>query len=184
MTRSDSRHRRHDMPFGAELVPGGVRFRPWAPIAKSVDVLLFKDGAPQALPMEQKADGWFELISHAAHAGSRYKFRIDSGVQVPDPAARANEDIEGASVVVDSLKYEWHSGSWPCRPWHEAVIYELHVGTFTPEGTFAGVESKLYHLVELGVTVIELMPIADFPGARGWGYDGVLLFAPDAAYGT
>src|SRR6185436_16983638 len=97
---------------------------------------------------------------------------------------RANDDVDGASIVVDPLEYEWHDQSWCGRPWHEAAIYELHVGTFSPEGTFAGVESRLDHLVQLGITVIELMPIADFPGTRGWGYDGVLPFAPDAAYGT
>ncbi|HEV7714103.1 MAG TPA: malto-oligosyltrehalose trehalohydrolase [Steroidobacteraceae bacterium] len=177
------RHR-HEMPFGAELVEGGVRFRLWAPAAKSVDLLHLQDGEPQALPMSALPDGWFELITHTATTGSRYKFRIDGGVEVPDPAARANEDIEGASVVVDALKYEWRTETWRGRPWHEAIIYELHVGTFTPEGTFAGVESRLDHLVQLGITVIELMPVADFPGERGWGYDGVLPYAPDAAYGT
>ncbi len=134
--------------------------------------------------MNAAGDGWYELISPSASAGTRYKFRIDDDVEVPDPAARANEDIEGASIVVDPLKYEWRTEQWRGRPWHEAVIYELHVGTFSPEGTFAGIETRLDHLVELGITVIELMPIADFPGDRGWGYDGVLPFAPDAAYGT
>ena len=172
------------MPFGAELVEGGVRFRLWAPAAKAVAVRLFEESGRRALPMTPQPGGWFELITHAAQAGSRYKFRIDGGVEVPDPAARANEDIEGASVIVDALKYEWRTETWRGRQWHEAAIYELHVGTFTPEGTFAGVESRLDHLVHLGITVIELMPIADFPGERGWGYDGVLAFAPDAAYGT
>ncbi len=172
------------MPYGAALVEGGVRFRLWAPAASSVTLLLFEQGAPLAQEMTPQGEGWYELTTNAAHAGSRYKFRIDGGVEVPDPAARANEDIEGASVVVDALKYEWGNEHWRGRPWHEAVIYELHVGTFTPEGTFAGIESHLDHLVQLGITVIELMPIADFPGERGWGYDGVLPFAPDAAYGT
>jgi len=172
------------MPFGAEIVEGGVRFRLWAPAAKSVALLLYEDGAPRALEMNQQPGGWFELVTNAAHVGTRYKFRIDGGPEVPDPAARANEDIEGASVVVDPLKYRWRHVDWRGRPWHEAVIYELHVGTFSPEGTFAGIEARLDHLVQLGITVIELMPIADFPGDRGWGYDGVLPYAPDAAYGT
>src|SRR5688500_1076254 len=147
MTSPDSRHRRHDMPFGAQIVEGGVRFRLWAPIAKSVVVLLYEDGGPHALPMNQQADGWFELVTNAARAGSRYKFRIDGGVEVPDPAARANEDIEGASVVIDPLKYEWRNDGWRGRPWHEAVIYELHVGTFSPEGTLAGIEARRERLV-------------------------------------
>jgi len=172
------------MPFGAELVEGGVRFRLWAPAAKSVVLRLFEKAGPHALPLNPRPGGWFELVTDAARAGSRYKFRIDGGVEVPDPAARANEDIEGASIVIDPGSYDWGDADWRGRPWHEASIYELHVGTFTPEGTFAGVESRLDHLVNLGVTVIELMPIGDFPGARGWGYDGVLPFAPDAAYGT
>ena len=172
------------MPFGAELVEAGVRFRLWAPAAKSVVLRLYEDSGPLSFPMNQQPGGWFELITHAARAGSRYKFCIDGGVEVPDPAARANEDIEGASVVIDALKYEWRTESWRGRPWHEAAIYELHVGTFTPEGTFAGIESRLDHLAHLGITVIQLMPIADFPGERGWGYDAVLPFAPDAAYGT
>ena len=172
------------MPFGATLVEEGVRFRLWAPGAKSVVLLLYAEGTPHAQEMTPQPEGWYELTTNAAHAGTRYKFRIDGGVEVPDPAARANEDIEGASIVADPLKYEWRTEHWRGRPWHEAVIYELHVGTFTPEGTFSGVESRLDHLVELGITVIELMPIGDFPGERGWGYDGVLLYAPDAAYGT
>jgi maltooligosyltrehalose trehalohydrolase len=103
---------------------------------------------------------------------------------MPDPASRANpDDIHGPSEVIDPLAYEWDDEAWRGRPWNEAALYELHVGTFSPEGTFAGAEKKLGHLVELGITVIELMPIADFPGKRGWGYDGVLQFAPEAAYG-
>ena len=118
-------------------------------------------------------------------AGSRYRFQIDGGLLVPDPASRANpDDVHGASRVVDPLAFDWNDGHWRGRPWEEAVVYELHVGTFTPQGTFAGVESKLDYLRELGVTAIELMPIADFPGRRNWGYDGVLPFAPDASYGT
>ena len=123
-------------------------------------------------------------VTGEARAGSRYRYRIDGKTEVPDPASRRNpDDIHGPSEVIDPAAFEWDDDAWRGRPWHEAVVYELHVGTFSPEGTFAGVETKLDHLVELGVTAIELMPIADFPGKRGWGYDGVLQFAPESAYG-
>jgi malto-oligosyltrehalose trehalohydrolase len=171
------------MPFGAEIVDGGVRFRLWAPTADKVSLVLLTNTGPRAVEMTPQDKGWFEILTEHARAGTRYKFRIDGGVEVPDPAARANDDTEGASIVVDPHSYEWKDDAWRGRQWHEAAIYELHVGTFTPEGTFAALESRLDHLVKLGITVIELMPIGEFPGTRGWGYDGVLPYAPDAAYG-
>jgi malto-oligosyltrehalose trehalohydrolase len=178
--------RRHAMPFGCELLPAGsARFRLWAPVAREVVVRLH-DGSSNAqnLPAAPVGSGWFELEHPSVRAGDRYHFIID-GQAVPDPASRWNpDDIHGASAVVDPLAFDWQDAEWAGRPWHEVVLYELHVGTFTPAGTFAGVEQRLDHLVELGVTAIELMPVADFPGARDWGYDGALLFAPDAAYGT
>jgi maltooligosyltrehalose trehalohydrolase len=181
-----SLQRRHSMPFGAELTSDGqVRFRLWAPAAHEVELMLQNGSdAPRPLEMGAQAEGWFELVTGEARAGSRYRYRIDGKMEVPDPASRSNpDDIHGPSEVIDASAFEWGDGDWRGRPWHEAVIYELHVGTFTPEGTFAGAAEKLDHLVELGVTVIELMPIADFPGKRGWGYDGVLQFAPESSYG-
>jgi maltooligosyltrehalose trehalohydrolase len=178
--------RRHDMPFGAELTADGqVRFRLWAPAANEVELMLHQEaGEPRPLKMSAQPGGWFELLTGEARAGSRYRYRIDGKTEVPDPASRRNpDDIHGPSEVIDPAAFEWDDDAWRGRPWHEAVVYELHVGTFSPEGTFAGVEKKLDHLVELGVTAIELMPIADFPGKRGWGYDGVLQFAPESAYG-
>jgi maltooligosyltrehalose trehalohydrolase len=175
------------MPFGAELVEdGAVRFRLWAPAAKRVDLVLTDaKGAARDIGMQALADGWFELVSAEAEAGSLYRFRIDGKQEVPDPASRRNpNDVHGPSEVIDPRSFEWDDDDWHGRPWHEAVVYEVHVGTFSPEGTFAGVEARLDHLVELGITVIELMPVADFPGTRGWGYDGVLLYGPEAAYGT
>jgi maltooligosyltrehalose trehalohydrolase len=178
--------RRHEMPFGAELTASGkVRFRLWAPAAHEVELMLHQEaGKPQALKMSAQAGGWFELTTGEARAGSLYRYRIDGKTEVPDPASRSNpQDIHGPSEVIDPAAFEWDDTDWRGRPWHEAVVYELHVGTFSPEGTFAGVEKRLDHLVALGVTAIELMPIADFPGKRGWGYDGVLQFAPESAYG-
>jgi malto-oligosyltrehalose trehalohydrolase len=134
--------------------------------------------------MSAQKNGWFALHIPTAKAGTRYAFHIDGDLTVPDPAARFNpDDIHGASEVIDPHAYAWNDGAWRGRPWHEAVIYELHVGTFTREGTFAAAIERLDDLAALGITAIELMPVADFPGRRNWGYDGVLQFAPDAAYG-
>jgi maltooligosyltrehalose trehalohydrolase len=176
--------RLHRMPFGAELLDDGrVRFRLWAPAAQAVNVLL-TDGE-QELPMQALSEGWFEAVSDRAQVGDAYRFEIDGKLQVPDPASRFNlDDVQGPSTIVDPTTFKWTDTQWRPRPWHEAVVYELHVGTFSPEGTYAGIEKRLDHLVDLGITTIELMPLADFPGRRGWGYDGVLPFAPDAAYGT
>jgi maltooligosyltrehalose trehalohydrolase len=170
------------MPFGAEFLGDGqVRFRLWAPAARRVDVAL--DGGA-ILPMWSRAGGWFELVTGHAGAGSLYRYRIDGGASVPDPASRCNPaDVHGPSQVVDPQAFDWQDAAWRGRPWEEAVIYELHVGAFTPQGSFAAVEPHLDYLAGLGVTAIELMPVADFPGARNWGYDGVVPFAPDSRYG-
>jgi maltooligosyltrehalose trehalohydrolase len=175
------------MPFGAEItVDGRVRFRLWGPAAQQVDLALTDErGIVQMLPMNKLDEGWFELITDQARAGSLYRYLIDGKMEVPDPASRRNpSDVHGPSEVVDPTGFDWSDDEWRSRPWHEAVVYELHIGTFTPEGTFAGAEAKLPHLAELGITAIELMPIADFPGTRGWGYDGVLQYSPEATYGT
>jgi maltooligosyltrehalose trehalohydrolase len=174
----------HHMPFGAEMVePGRTRFRLWAPAAREVALVLAQDTRSDRLAMEQAEGGWWQLTARAT-ASTRYRYVVDGGRGVPDPASRFNpDDVHGASEVVDPAAFQWEDGGWRGRPWEEAAIYELHVGTFSPEGTFAGVEARLDYLSDLGVTAIELMPVADFPGRRGWGYDGVLPYAPDAAYG-
>ena len=173
--------RRHGMPFSAAVIDGGVRFRLWAPSAR--DVALCLEGGPE-LPMPEAGGGWRELVTREAGAGSRYRFRINGELLVPDPASRYNPgDVHGASEVIDPEAFDWQDDAWRGRLWDEAVIYELHVGSFSEAGSFAGVEQKLDHLAGLGITAIELMPVADFPGSRNWGYDGVLPFAPDASYG-
>ncbi|WP_341991015.1 malto-oligosyltrehalose trehalohydrolase [Azorhizobium sp. AG788] len=173
--------RAHVMPFGAMLVRGGVHFRFWAPGVEAVGLNLL-DGP--LLPMTREHGGWHHLVTDQARPGARYMFRLPDGLDVPDPASRFQpEDVHGPSEVIDPAAYPWRDGTWRGRPWHEAVIYELHVGTFTPQGTFAAAAEKLDHLADLGITAIEIMPVADFPGARNWGYDGALLFAGDAAYG-
>jgi maltooligosyltrehalose trehalohydrolase len=176
----------HSMPFGAEVIPGGgVRFRLWAPGARRVDLCLSgAAGGERVLAMKRLGQGWYEVMSGEAGPGGLYQYTIDGALRVPDPTSRCQAgDVHGQSEIVDPLSFRWEDPLWGGRPWEEAVIYELHVGTFTPEGTFAGVSSRLDYLVDLGVTAIELMPIADFPGGRNWGYDGVLPFAPDGAYG-
>ncbi len=173
----------HSMPFGAQLTEDGrVRFRLWAPGAQAVDLLL--DDPEQVLPMAAQGDGWFELVTDRAGPGSRYRFRPDGDLAVPDPASRYNPGgVHGVSEVVDPGAHAWRDTGWRGRPWEETVLYELHVGSFTPDGSFRAVIERLDYLKALGVTAVELMPVADFPGRRDWGYDGVLLYAPAHVYG-
>jgi maltooligosyltrehalose trehalohydrolase len=165
--------------FGANLIaPGRVHFRIWAPAQRRVSVAI--EGRP-SVPMTANEAGWFEA-DVACAPGTRYHYVLQDGTKVPDPAARAQaRDVHGDSVVVDPESYQWRCRQWRGRPWREAVFYELHVGAL---GGFNGVASELPRLAELGVTAVELMPIAEFPGARNWGYDGVLPFAPERSYGS
>ena len=166
-------------PFGPQLSRNGVAFRLWAPAAKRVELML-----DSAHPMTALPGGWYEVKVSDAGTGTRYKYLIDGAAAIPDPASHFQpEDVAGPSEVVDHRQFEWQNVRWQGRPWHEAVILELHVGTFTPEGTFRAAIDKLDHLAQTGFTAIELMPIADFAGRRNWGYDGVLLYAPDSSYG-
>lgn len=176
--------RSHRMPFGAELqADGKVRFRLWAPAVKEVALCVEAD-RPISLSMKSSQDGWFEIITDQAAVGSKYSFQITGGNKVPDPASRFQPaDVQGPSKVINPAAFDWTDSEWRGRPWEEAVIYELHVGTFAPEGTFRALQAKLDYLRELGVTAIELMPVSDFPGSRNWGYDGVLPYAPDSSYG-
>ena len=174
------------MPFGATLLDsGGTRFALWAPGLPEVTLELQADAAWRRLPMAALDHGWHRLDVAKARAGTRYRYVMPDGLQVPDPASRANpDDVHGASMVVDPRAYNWGDANWRGRPWHEAVIYELHVGTFTPEGSYAAAQARLPALAEFGITAVELMPVAEFPGRRNWGYDGVLPFAPESSYGT
>lgn len=180
---------RHSMPFGAEMLGGdGVRFRIWAPGIPEIVLEWSKGGEGEDwrdMPMQRDAAGWHERVLAQAAVGDRYRYRLPDGLRVPDPASRRNpDDVHGPSEVVDPQAYTWRDDAWTGRPWQEAVIYEMHVGAFTPEGSFEAARQRLQALAELGITAIELMPIADFPGRRNWGYDGVLPFAPDTSYGT
>ncbi len=172
------------MPFGAEVIDGGVRFGLWAPAAQRVELCLEGPGRERILATEAQPDGWFRLETEAAQPGTLYRYRIDGGVRVPDPASRFQpRDVHGPSQVLDPGHWIWGDGAWRGRPWEETVLYELHVGTFTPQGTYRGVAQRLPALVDLGVTAVELMPVAEFAGVRNWGYDGVLPFAPERCYG-
>lgn len=151
----------------------------WAPRARKMEVVL--DG--EAKPMRRQEGGWWE-VTEPVKAGSRYVFRIDGGPERPDPRSGFQpHGVHGPSCVVDHGRFGWHDEGWTGLDWAGAVLYELHVGTFSPEGTFDGAIPLLDYLVDLGVTAIEVMPVAEFSGTRGWGYDGVNLFAPHHAYG-
>ena len=175
------RYRRR-LPVGAETDGRLTRFRLWAPSVAQLALQL--DTAPDPIPMRPAGGGWFELESDAAPPGTAYRFLLPDGLAVPDPASRAQQqDVHGPSLVVDPAAYHWVHPEWRGRPWEETVLYELHVGTFSETGDFDGVRRRLGELAELGVTAVELLPVADFPGRWNWGYDGVLPFAPDRAYG-
>jgi len=172
------------LTIGARLDGDGVRFRVWAPTSKGVDVIVYGPSAERVEPLEREAGGYFSGRVEGIGPGARYRYRLDGGESYPDPASRSQpEGVHGPSEVVDPSAYRWQDAGWEGRPLEEMVIYELHVGTFTPEGTFAAAADRLPHLLDLGVTAIEVMPIASFPGERNWGYDGVNLFAPATVYG-
>lgn len=193
-------HVAHEMPFGATVLPqGGTLFSLWAPAARAVQLQLEGQPgrSPRIVPAQRQDDGLFHVTVPSAWSGTRYRWLVGKGSEadpdaegellaVPDPASRYNpEGPHGPSEVVDPRAFAWHEAEaeWTGRPWHESVIYELHVGSFTPEGSYAAAAARLPELLALGISVVELMPLASFPGRFGWGYDGVLPFAPHAAYG-
>jgi len=167
---------------GAEVSGDGGSFRVWAERVGSVELVL-SDGREIALTPE--AGGWFSANVPDVGAGAHYAFRLDGGVPLADPASRAQVSAPDSwSVLVDPSAYRWKHSDWRGIPAHGQVIYEIHVGTFTKGGTWAAAAELLPHLVALGVTVVEMMPIADFRGRFGWGYDGALSYAPTGLYGT
>ena len=172
-------------PIGAEIAPqGGVHFRVWAPRRQTVEVV-FEGGAgigPRRL--ESEPGGYHSGLITDAQDGSLYRFRLDGGDAFPDPASRFQpEGPHGPSQVVDPARFQWTDNAWRGVPGHDQVIYEMHIGTFTRAGTYEDARRELPELAHTGITVIELMPLADFPGRFGWGYDGVGLYAPVAIYG-
>ncbi|MGH9457352.1 MAG: malto-oligosyltrehalose trehalohydrolase [Thermoanaerobaculia bacterium] len=173
---------RRRFPIGAEPAGAGVDFRVWAPAARRVFVELEPSGS---FELDAEGDGYFRGLVRDAAAGALYRFRLDDGDAFPDPASRFQpEGPFGPSQVVDPAAFDWSDGSWPGPAQKGHVVYEMHVGTFTREGTWTAAAEHLPFLRDVGVTILEVMPVADFPGEFGWGYDGVNLFAPTRLYGT
>jgi maltooligosyltrehalose trehalohydrolase len=178
------------LPVGAEvLAEGGVHFRVWAPGRRRVDVVLENESGDQqtrSVKLEPEGDGFFSGHAAEATVGSLYRYRLDGRSELfPDPTSRFQpQGPHGPSQVIDPEAFRWSDHAWPGTPLHGQVIYELHVGTFTKEGTWEAASGELTELAALGITVIEVMPVAEFPGRFGWGYDGVDLFAPTRLYGT
>jgi malto-oligosyltrehalose trehalohydrolase len=167
--------------WGANFIAAGtVHFRVWAPGQAKITLRL----SGKDTQMTAAENGWFETVATGVSAGEAYQFVLADGMAVPDPASRSQQaGVSSPSLVTSSESYQWQNADWAGRPWEESVIYELHVGTFTPQGTFCAAMEKLPYLAETGVTMIEVLPLAQFGGNRGWGYDGVLLYAPHSAYG-
>jgi maltooligosyltrehalose trehalohydrolase len=180
--RTEQRSPRRRFPIGAEILPsGGVSFRAWAPKRQRVAVEI----ADKCFMLERSGKGYFEASVESAKAGDLYRFRLDDAGSFPDPASRYQpEGPHGPSMIVDPTRFQWSDSKWPGVGTHGNVMYELHIGTFTREGTFAAAAKELPALAELGVTIIELLPLAEFAGRYGWGYDGVNLFAPFHHYGS
>jgi maltooligosyltrehalose trehalohydrolase len=170
---------------GAELQGAGVFFRTWTTGKKNVSIVVFGDNESvvREIPMKREPSGYYSAIDSASSSGTLYKYRLD-GDLVPDIASRFQpQGVHGPSQVVDGRSFHWTDSGWKPTTLHELVIYELHVGTFTQEGTFKAIAARFDHLKGFGVNAIELMPIADFPGDRNWGYDGVSIYAPSRVYG-
>jgi maltooligosyltrehalose trehalohydrolase len=175
------------LPIGAQVTRQGVRFRVWADAAKQVAVQLFENGSPtatHALERDPNEPGYWQAEIRGIGAGARYAYSIDGGEPRPDPASRWQPDgVHAPSAVVDPASYRWSDDTWRGTQLDDLIIYEVHVGTATAEGTFTALVEKLPYFRELGVTALEIMPVHDFPGSRNWGYDGVDLYAPANCYG-
>lgn len=174
------------LPFGASLLKNKtVAFKVWAPFVHEMEVRIFSQGKTVSIPMEKKERGCFEAVAEKISPGSRYFYRLNHGAERPDPYSRFQpEGVHGPSEVMDPHSFKWSIPEWNPIPMEDYIIYELHPGAFTPEGTFESILPRLDYLKnQLGVTAVEIMPVAQFPGSRNWGYDGVHLFAPQQSYG-
>ena len=172
------------LDLGATAAPAGTRFRALAPVGANLTLVLHDGHAAGTYSMPSGERNVFERFVDGAAAGDRYSYRIDGGDDRPDPGSRFQPDgVHGPSQIIDPSDFDWSDGHWGGRSAGDLVVYELHVGTFSPEGTFAGTTARLPALRDLGITAVQLMPVADFAGARNWGYDGVCLYAPSRTYG-
>ena len=167
-----------------EMPDGLVRWRVWAPRAAAVELVLVDGPRPGSRPMRRAEEGSFQYVEAGIREGQRYAYRLDGGPERPDPCSPWQPDgVHRPSAVLFPERFAWDERGWTGLPREELVFYELHVGTFTPEGTFDAVIPQLDALRDLGITAVELMPVAQFPGGRNWGYDGVHLYAPQDSYG-
>ena len=175
-----------NLPQGSEIDSAGVRYRVWAPVCRGIEVEIqsAEGGILRRVPLPRSGAGIFAALDEAGRAGDLYKFHVDGRASYPDPASRWQpQGVHGPSMVIDPAAYLWHDQAWRCPGFRDLVIYELHVGAFTPEGTFRAAIERLPYLRDLGINALEIMPVADFAGERGWGYDGVCLYAPARIYG-
>ena len=176
---------RRRFAMGTEVLPGeGTSFRVWAPDHRRV-LLVPEKSRGKPLQMVPEAGGYFHLLCREAPAGTRYRFQLENDESYADPASRYQpQGPFGPSEVVDALAYKWTDNDWPGISLPGQVIYEMHIGTFTPAGTWVAATAELAELAQIGITVVEIMPVADFAGEFGWSYDGVNFFAPTRNYGT
>jgi len=182
---SDNQPKRPTSIGATPLAGGGCEFVVWAAHRNAVELLLKQPGPLRAVPMTRGELGYYRAVVDGVAPGTKYNYRLDGSNERPDPASRYQPDgVHGPSEVVDPAAFAWTDREWQGLPLEDSVLYELHVGTYTPEGTFRALQSRLRQLKDLGVTTIELMPIAQFPGGRNWGYDGVYPYAPQNTYGT
>ena len=183
LARADRASIQRRLPIGAEVTPDGTHFRVWAPSRRQVTVV-FEDGGETELASE--SGGYFAGLIPGVEAGRRYRLRLDRDKDLyPDPASRAQpEGPHGPSEVVDPAKFRWSDSDWKGVSPQGQVVYEMHIGSFTPEGTWRAAAEQLPELAEIGITVLEIMPVNEFAGRFGWGYDGVDLFAPTRLYGA
>ncbi len=177
---------RRRLPVGAEVQPDGTtHFRVWAPAPRAVRLLIEEaEGATREVALEAEPGGYYAVLVAGVGAGRRYKYSLD-GQAFPDPASRSQPDGPfGPSEVVDPARYAWRDGAWKGVSLRGQVLYEMHVGTFTAEGTWRAAMERLRSLADIGITTVEVMPLSEFPGRFGWGYDGVLPYAPTRLYGS